>query len=147
MKITGFETFLVNAGLRNYLFIRISTDTGLTGVGEATLEWQEKTVQMLCHEWVEGRVLGRDPFDVERVVRVREAVGQGIGLMIEFHGRLSAPCATRVMRELEPFAPEWCEEPVSPEQVEQLAEVKQQTGMITAAGERLMTEADFSRMI
>ena len=69
MKIVGFETFLANAGLRNYLFIRLRTDTGLTGVGEATLEWQEKTVQTLLHEWVEGRVLGRDPFDVEAVDR------------------------------------------------------------------------------
>ena len=68
MKITHFETFLANAGLRNYLFIRLRTDTGLTGVGEASLEWQEKTVQTLLHEWVEGRVLGRDPFDVEAVI-------------------------------------------------------------------------------
>src|SRR5260370_35978867 len=67
MKITHFETFLANAGLRNYLFIRLRTDTGLTGVGEATLEWQEKTVQTLLHEWVEGRVLGKDPFDIEAV--------------------------------------------------------------------------------
>src|SRR5271165_940921 len=48
--------------------MRLRTDTGLTGVGEATLEWQEKTVQTLAHEWVEGRVLGRDPFDVEAVI-------------------------------------------------------------------------------
>src|SRR5579871_6657718 len=68
MKITHFETFLTNAGLRNYLFIRLRTDTGLTGIGEASLEWQEKTVQTLAHEWVEGRVLGRDPFDVEAVI-------------------------------------------------------------------------------
>ena len=46
MKIVGFETFLANAGLRNYLFIRLRTDTGLTGIGEATLEWQEKTVRL-----------------------------------------------------------------------------------------------------
>src|SRR6516225_6379348 len=68
MKITHFETFLTNAGLRNYLFIRLRTDTGLTGVGEASLEWQEKTVQTLLHEWVEQRVLDRDPFDIEAVV-------------------------------------------------------------------------------
>src|SRR4051812_31151355 len=68
MKITHFETFLANAGLRNYLFLRLSSDSGLTGIGEATLEWQEKTVQTLCHEWLEPRVLGRDPFDIERIV-------------------------------------------------------------------------------
>ena len=69
MKITGFETLMANAGLRNYLFIRLRTDTGLTGIGEASLEWQEKTVETLLHEWVEGRVLGRDPFDVEAIDR------------------------------------------------------------------------------
>ena len=65
MKIDRFETFLANAGLRNYLFICLHTDTGLFGVGEATLEWQEKTVETLIHEWVLGRVVGRDPFDIE----------------------------------------------------------------------------------
>src|SRR4051812_14601712 len=68
MKIIKFETFLANAGLRNYLFIRLSTDSGLSGVGEATLEWQEQTVRTLAHEWVEGRVVGRDPFDIEAIV-------------------------------------------------------------------------------
>src|SRR5688500_686129 len=68
MKITRLETFLTNAGLRNYLFVRLTTDTGLTGLGEASLEWQEQAVQSLMHEWVEDRVLGTDPFDVERVI-------------------------------------------------------------------------------
>jgi galactonate dehydratase len=68
MKITRLETFLANSGLRNYLFVRLTTDTGATGVGEASLEWQEKTVQTLIHEWVEDRVLGTDPFDIEAVV-------------------------------------------------------------------------------
>src|ERR671922_1848502 len=68
MKIVRLESFLANAGLRNYLFVRLRTDTGLTGVGEASLEWQERAVQTLVHEWVEPRLLGRDPFDVESIV-------------------------------------------------------------------------------
>lgn len=68
MRITRFETFLTNAGLRNYLFIRLTTDTGLTGIGEASLEWQEKTVETICHEWVADRVIGKDPFDIEAVI-------------------------------------------------------------------------------
>src|SRR5688572_25396462 len=65
MKITRLETILTNAGLRNYLFVRLTTDAGLTGVGEASLEWQEMAVEVLLHEWVEERVLGANPFDVE----------------------------------------------------------------------------------
>ena len=88
MQITRFETFLANAGLRNYLFIRLTTDTGLTGIGEASLEWQEKTVETLCHEWVEGRVLGRDPFDIEAVVggMIRDQYQGGATVMTAISG-------------------------------------------------------------
>lgn len=68
MRIKLLETFLVGAGLRNYLFVRLTTDSGLIGVGEASLEWQEKTVQTLIHEWVERRVIGQNPLDIERLV-------------------------------------------------------------------------------
>ncbi|MDL1903124.1 mandelate racemase/muconate lactonizing enzyme family protein [Anaerolineae bacterium CFX9] len=252
MKITRFETLMANAGLRNYLFIRLHTDTGLTGIGEASLEWQEKTVQTLCHEWVEGRVLGRDPFEIERIVgdlirdqyqggatvmtaisgveialwdivgkacgqpiykllggryhrripayangwyggavsirdyaeqardavrrgyralkfdpfgvawkdmdeaqreaaiamvtAVREAVGSEVDLMIEFHGRLSAGEAIRMMRSLEPMRPAWCEEPIIPENIDLLLEVKRSTALPIAAGERLYTLSDFARL-
>ena len=50
MKITRLETFLANAGLRNYLFVRLSTDSGLHGIGEAT----QKTVETILHECMNG---------------------------------------------------------------------------------------------
>jgi len=68
MKIVRLETFMANAGLRNYLFVRLTTDTGLTGIGEASLEWQEKAVEVILNEWVASRIIGSDPFDVEQVV-------------------------------------------------------------------------------
>src|SRR5215475_8289 len=88
MKLTRFETFLANAGLRNYLFLRLTTDTGLTGVGEATLEWQERTVQTLCHEWVERQILGRDPFDIEAIVggMIRDQYQGGSTVMTAISG-------------------------------------------------------------
>ncbi len=252
MKITRFETLMANAGLRNYLFIRLHTNTGLTGIGEASLEWQEKSVETIAHEWVEGRILGRDPFDIERVVgdmirdqyqggstvmtaisgveiamwdiigkacgqpvykliggryhrripayangwyggartpsefaeraceavgrgyrglkfdpfgvawkdmgasereaavgivaAVREAVGASVDLMVEFHGRLSVGEAILMMRETEPYRPTWCEEPVIPENLDLLLEVKRQARSPIAAGERLYTMADFYRL-
>jgi galactonate dehydratase len=68
MKIVKLDTVLTNAGLRNYLFVRLTTDTGLMGLGEASLEWQEQAVQTLIHEWVADRVLGADPFDIEALI-------------------------------------------------------------------------------
>src|SRR5919108_401104 len=141
MKLTGLETFLANAGLRNYLFLRLRTDTGLTGVGEASLEWQERSVQTLVHESAQ-----EEEEAVARVEAVRAAVGPRVGLMIEFHGRLSAGTAVRLIRRLEPFDPAWCEEPVAPECLDLLAEVKRQVRSPLAAGERLYTLADFARL-
>src|SRR5207248_2656166 len=84
---------------------------------------------------------------IDLVAAVREAVGPAVGLMIEFHGRLSVGCAIDTMHRLERFEPAWCEEPVVPESIELLAEVKRQTRSPIAAGERLYTLADFHRLI
>lgn len=89
MKITKLETFLCNAGLRNYLFLRLHTDSGLTGVGEASLEWQEDTVRTLIHEFLEERyVLGANPFDIEDLVgrMVRDQYQGGSTIMTAISG-------------------------------------------------------------
>ena len=252
MKITQLESFLANAGLRNYLFIRLHTDNGITGIGEASLEWQEKTVQTVLHEWVEDRIIGCDPFDIEliitRMIRdqyqggstimtaisgveialwdiigkacnvpvyklmggryhqripayangwyggaqnpgeyakmakkavkrgyrylkfdpfgtawkemnqaeiemavdmvaaIRDAVGADVGLMIEYHGRLSVPAAVEMIKRLEEYNPTWSEEPVTPLNLDHLASVKSQVSGRIAAGERLYTLDDFYRL-
>jgi galactonate dehydratase len=252
MKIVQLDTFLTNAGLRNYLFVRLVTDTGLTGLGEASLEWQERAVEVLLHDWVRDRVIGRDPFDVEAlagelirdqyqggatvltaisgveiacwdllgkacgvpvyqllggrvhdrlpayangwyggavtpqdyaakaravvergyrgmkfdpfgvawkemsatqmdeaeriVAAVREAVGDGVELMIEVHGRLSAGSAARMGRRLAPYRPAWYEEPVTPWDLDLLKEVKQALPFPVAAGERLYMLEEFARL-
>src|SRR5262245_21953856 len=88
MKITRLETFLANAGLRNYLLVGLRTDAGLSAIGEATLEWQEKTVETILHEWVESRVLGRDPFDIEAVAggMIRDQYQGGSTVMTAISG-------------------------------------------------------------
>jgi L-alanine-DL-glutamate epimerase-like enolase superfamily enzyme len=45
MKITSVTTKIVNAELRNWIFVRVETDVpGLYGWGEATLEWKTRAV-------------------------------------------------------------------------------------------------------
>lgn len=253
MKIKKLETFVANAGQRNYLFVRLTTDTGLTGIGEATLEWQERAVEVLVNEWVASRIVGKDPFDIEEVVggmirdqyqggstvmtaissveiamwdligkstgepvyrliggrakrdlfayangwyggcatpadfaeraaevaargyramkfdpfttawkqldpaeedhavavveAVDEAVGPDVGMMIEIHGRLGVGDAVRFIDRLGRRRIHWCEEPVAPESVELLREVKDRTRLPISSGERLYTLADFARLI
>src|SRR6186713_328154 len=88
MKITQLETFLTHAGLRNYLFLRLTTDTGLTGIGEASLEWQERAVECLLHDWVQEQVIGADPRDVESLAArmIRDQYQGGATIMTAISG-------------------------------------------------------------
>src|SRR5262249_56908600 len=61
-------------------------------------------------------------------------------------GGLWGGSAMETMRRLERFHPAWCEEPVAPESLDLLAEVKARTTLPIAAGERLYTLADFARL-
>ena len=44
MRISEVATVVVGAELRNWVFVKVTTDEGLVGWGEATLEWQTRAV-------------------------------------------------------------------------------------------------------
>jgi galactonate dehydratase len=52
---------------------------------------------------------------VEIVAAVRNAIGADIQIMIEMHGRFTPAQAAAMARLLEPYDPEWIEEPTPPE--------------------------------
>lgn len=67
MKITQVSTTVVNAKLRNWVFVRIDTTTdGLYGLGEATLEFSSQAVATRVSELAD-LLVGRDPRDVARL--------------------------------------------------------------------------------
>ena len=74
MKITSLRTVVVNAQLRNWVFVRVDTDEGLYGWGEATLEWKTRAVVGAVQD-LEPLVIGRDPRDIEQLVRVMNKQG------------------------------------------------------------------------
>lgn len=74
MRITGLRTLIVNAQMRNWVFVRVSTDEGLYGWGEATLEWKTRAVVGAVQD-LEPLVMGRDPRDIEQLVRVMNKHG------------------------------------------------------------------------
>jgi L-Ala-D/L-Glu epimerase len=47
------------------LLVRMETDTGLVGWGETPVDWIHKSFEGAPEELLRGRVLGRDPFDLE----------------------------------------------------------------------------------
>ncbi len=84
----------------------------------------------------------------ERFVRqVRAAVGDRCDLLIGAHGQMTASSAIRLARRLEPFDPLWLEEPVPPENADEMARVAHATTIPIATGERLTTKYDFARLL
>jgi galactonate dehydratase len=253
MKITGYKTFLVDAHRANYIFVKLLTDSGYEGLGESTVEWNEKAVIAALEElgefligkdpfqtdylislmhrnsywrtgvvlrsalsgveaalldikgkalgvpvyellggkhrdtvpcygngWFSGaktaadfadkaaaavkmgfRALKWDPFGaaylemdrparnqaIEIVEAVRGAVGPDIDLMIEVHGRLNVPTAIAMARAMAKFDPRWFEEPVPPESIDALADVRASSPIPIATGERYFEPERFMELI
>jgi galactonate dehydratase len=79
---------------------------------------------------------------VEIIAAVRDAVGPDVELFVEMHGRFAVHTAIEMCHRLAKFRPGWFEEPVPPENVQALQEVRRAVahlGIPVAAGERLFT--------
>lgn len=249
MKVTDIKPFVVDCFRTNWVFVKVYTDEGIDGVGEATLEYKEKAL-LGALEHIKEYLVGKDPRDIEKhwhavyrdaywrggavlmsalsavetalwdilgkslgvpvytllggkyhdrvriyvngwfsgaktpdefaakakqavsrgvtamkwdpfgknyldisrkelsraidcVGAVRDAVGRDIDLLIEGHGRFNIPTAVNIARELEQFNPMFFEEPVPPDNLDALLEVKNRANIPISAGERLYTRWDY----
>ncbi|GGG00740.1 galactonate dehydratase [Paenibacillus abyssi] len=84
---------------------------------------------------------------IARIAAVREAVGKGIGIGIDFHGRVHKSMAKVLVKELEPYKPMFIEEPVLPENNEALKEIARHTSCPIATGERMYTRWGFKELL
>lgn len=80
------------------------------------------------------------------VAEIREAFGNAIEFGLDFHGRVAAPMARVLIRELEPYRPLFIEEPVLAEQAEYYPRLAAMTHIPIAAGERMFSRYDFKRV-
>lgn len=253
MKISDLKTYIVHCYRTNWVFVKLQTDDGLHGIGEATLEMKEKAVEAAVSE-LRRYLLGKDPREIERHVHhiyrdsywrigavlmsalsavemamwdlsardlgvpvyrmlggkcndrvkayangwfagetspegfarkareavqrgfkalkwdpfgqaymdisgdaldralaiigsVRDAVGNGVDLLIEGHGRFNVPTACTIARELAPFRVSYFEEPVPPDNLDALADVRRKSPVPIAAGERLYHRSQFRELL
>jgi galactonate dehydratase len=249
MKITAVKTFVCNCFRTNWVFVKVETDVGLHGWGEATLEYKEPSVVAAIHD-LEYYLLGSDPRQIEKfrhdcyrdaywrggpvlmsamagvemalwdikgkelgvpvyelfggkvrdsvpcyvngwfapaktpeefaekAIAVREhrflgckwdpfgqawqqiskselkramdcirqvaaAVGEDTLLLIEGHGRFDIPSAVKIGQRLEEFDIYWFEEPLPPDDLKGMREVKERVRVSLAAGERLYNRYEF----
>lgn len=90
MKIVNVTPMVLGTAWRNLTFVKVETDEGLTGVGEARVLNRTQAVLGYLADVVPRYVLGSDPFEVERLVqrmfredfgRAGELVMTGIALI------------------------------------------------------------------
>ncbi len=253
VRITDVECHVIGHAWKNWVLVRMVTDAGLEGVGEATLEHRTRAVAEAVREFA-PYVIGRDPADVEDLVLTlrrdtytpgilvntvlsgfetamwdilgqyhREPVYRLLGgavrqripvyangwyrvdrhpeafagaadlaldrgfraikfdpfgasqgrltdpafrlamalieavadratrrnakIIIEGHGRFDLPTAKRIARAIRGYDPLWLEEPCYPSDLRGLRELRQQTEISIAAGERLVHLSDFRHLL
>ncbi|HEV2442298.1 MAG TPA: galactonate dehydratase [Steroidobacteraceae bacterium] len=83
---------------------------------------------------------------VARVAEIRSAFGSTIEFGLDFHGRVSAPMAKILIRELEAYRPLFIEEPVLAEQAEYYPSLAAHTAIPLAAGERMFSRFEFKHV-
>jgi galactonate dehydratase len=256
MKITGIQTIVVNAEMRNWIFVKVITDqAGLFGWGEASLEWKTRAVVGAVEDFA-PMLIGEDPRNIEHIYqklyrhsffrmgvigmsaisgleqacwdifgkslglpvyrllggavrdrvrmythlgggdmkavyqtfdpqplielahavvargytalkvvfvpyseplmgrqyvqqfskmfeKLRLAVGDTIDIMIDFHGRTTPAMAIQYIHAIEEFSPYFCEEPVPPENIPALRQVREAVRAPIATGERLVSRFQF----
>lgn len=86
-------------------------------------------------------------YAAEVVEAVRDAVGNECDILVGTHGQLHTQAAIRFADKIEAYDPLWLEEPVPPENVDEMAKVADSTTIPVATGERLLTKHQVSAVL
>ena len=85
---------------------------------------------------------GLEPFR-----KIRDAVGNQIDIMVEFHALWNYPMAQRICVELEQFKPLWFEDPLRADNIDTLGELAHSTRVPIAVSETLSTRWSFRELL
>lgn len=83
---------------------------------------------------------------ITQLYELRESVGQSLDLAFDFHGRVHAPMAKVLLRELEALRPLFIEDAVVSAHIDAMADLSRYTSIPLVIGERLHSRYDFKRV-
>ena len=85
---------------------------------------------------------------VENFVKtIHDSIKNKCDILIGTHGQMTTSSAIRLAKRLEKFDPLWFEEPIPPENFEEMGRVALSTSIPIATGERLTTKYEFSKIL
>ncbi|MDR0396511.1 MAG: galactonate dehydratase [Oscillospiraceae bacterium] len=102
------------------------------------------------HNWDPVRAFDMDRGvneQVEYLAAIREAVGSGVDIIVECHGRYDPVWAIKLAQRCEPYHPFFIEDPIRQENTEALRNLRAQSRLPLAAGERYHNRFDFRDVI
>jgi galactonate dehydratase len=83
---------------------------------------------------------------VDKVAFMRESLPRRIDLAVDMHGRYDVGTAKRMAKELEPFRLLWLEEPVPPENIDAMRDVRESSHTPICCGENLYLRHGFREL-
>jgi len=83
----------------------------------------------------------------ERFKALRDRMGSGVDIGIDFHGAVQPPTASLLIKALEPYHPWFYEEVVQALNVDVMAELARKTHIPLATGERIFTKWGFREIL
>ncbi len=66
-RVSGVETWLCSRRWSTFVFVKVTTDEGLHGIGEGSLEWQPRAVEAAIHHLANRWLVGSPAFAIERL--------------------------------------------------------------------------------
>ncbi len=133
--------------VRSYCWIGGDRPSGLTEGALAMRDQGYDAVKFnICEELQIVDTYARVDVILKRLFALREAVGATMDLALDFHGRVHAPMARVLLKELEPLRPLFVEDAVVSAMVETMADLSRATSIPLCIGERLHSRYDFKRV-
>ena len=123
--------------------IRDAKAQGFTAVGHLTPFLDESRHKRFGHQTYVAKISDA----IQAVKQYREAVGADVDLCIEIHRRLTPAEAITLGRAIEPFHPFFYEDPVTPDNFDEMAYVASKIGIPIATGERLTSLWEFQMLL
>ncbi|MEX2536961.1 MAG: mandelate racemase/muconate lactonizing enzyme family protein [Trueperaceae bacterium] len=88
-----------------------------------------------------------EKLSIDIVRAVKEAVGEGVDIIIEAHDRFTVQSAIRIGHQLAEFSPLWYEAPVLSTDIEDLVAVARAVPVPVGVGERFTSQREFTRLL
>ena len=137
----------VRERVRSYCWIGGDRPTGLIEGAKALRDKGFDAVKFnICEELQIVDTYAKIDGIIRRLFELREAIGTTMDLAFDFHGRVHAPMARVLLKELEPLRPIFVEDAVVSAMIETMADLARATSIPLCIGERLHSRYDFKRV-